>query len=320
MGLFEEYFLNHYLNNGGFNTVDTLSYGALMIVVLIAVYKMLKVLKIQINRNFFIALIPFMLFAPITRAFRDYIYTGIRAGVLVEKPAEFLTNIGVNFQTVYATTLTHTKSIIPIPGIPEFYSTIVTYFVTPGSHLLTLLLGIVSLFVGLGIQKKFKIPYWKTMFVLGLFFLSMTLVTPIARITPLFQVLAITLPLLGLFFLLSWAFKKSKWQKPKEIINYVSTCILSVHLLDAAATSVAINFYGFTEQHVVGGALFQNLGGFYGAIAFFLSKIIVVYLAVWLFKKDIQHRELRNVLLIVVFMLGLAPGFRDITSLLIPSF
>ncbi len=320
MGFFEEYFLNHYLQNGGFNILDTLVYGAILILGVIGVYKLLKFLDIQIDRKFFVALLPFIFFASLTRAFRDYIYTGITSGVLVSTPTNFYTDLSVNFQTVYSTSLVHIKSILPVPGIPEFYSSVVTWFVTPGSYLITAGIAFVIFLISVGLQKKLKIVYWKPMFVLGLIVLSMTIVTPIAQIFPLFQVLAIAVPLTGLFLLISWALKKSKWQKPKEIVNYFSTAILSVHLLDAAATSVAINFYGFGEQHVVGGSLFSNLGGFYGAIGFFISKIVVVYLAVWLFKKDVQDPRLRNFLLVIILILGLAPALRDITSLLIPSF
>ena len=320
MGFFEETFLNHYLYNGGFNVIDTLVYGAILIVGVIGVYRLLKKIDIKIDRKFFLALLPFIFFASLTRAFRDYVYTGITSGVLVKTPANFYTDVSVNFETVYSTALSHTKSIIPVPGIPELYSLIVTWFVTPGSYLITFALALAIFLVSVGIQKKFKIEYWKPMLVMGLLVLSMAVVTPIAKWFPLLQVLALAVPLTGLLLLVSWGLKKSKWEKPKEIVNYFSTCILSVHLLDAAATSVAINFYSFSEQHVLGGSFFGNLGGFYGAIAFFLSKIVVVYLAVWMFKKDVKDQRLRNFLFVIIIILGLAPGLRDTVSLLIPSF
>ncbi len=313
MAFFEEYFLNHYLQNGGFNVVDTLVYGAGLIVGVVLVYKLLKKLNVGLDRHFLIAILPLVFFASLTRAFRDVVYKeSVLQGI-----AGFSTDLGINFNAVYTNSLAHMQSALPMPVIPELFSAAVTWFVTPGSYLITFLMALVFLFISLGIQKYRKIQYWKTMFVLGL----LALVAPLAAHTttvkilePLSLVLLVAVPIAAVFFALSWFFKG---KKQGSVVNYTSSAILSAHLLDAAATSVAINFYGFGEQHVVGNTLFTNLGGFYGAIGFFIAKIVVVLLAVWMFKADVKNERLRNFLLIIIIILGLAPGIRDVMSMLV---
>jgi uncharacterized membrane protein len=65
-----ENFLNplcHY-----YTTIGTITYGLILILAVLGTYKLLKKLKIKIDKKFFLALLPFIIYGGWTRALRDY--------------------------------------------------------------------------------------------------------------------------------------------------------------------------------------------------------------------------------------------------------
>jgi len=55
-----------------YTTVGTLTYGLILILAVLGTYKLLKKLKVKIDRKFFLALLPFIIYGGWTRALRDY--------------------------------------------------------------------------------------------------------------------------------------------------------------------------------------------------------------------------------------------------------
>ena len=55
-----------------YTTIGTITYGIILIFAFIGTYKLLKKLKIKIDRKFFFALLPFIIYGGWTRALRDY--------------------------------------------------------------------------------------------------------------------------------------------------------------------------------------------------------------------------------------------------------
>lgn len=55
-----------------YTTVGTLTYGIILILAVLGTYKLLKKLKIKIDKRFFLALLPFIIYGGWTRALRDY--------------------------------------------------------------------------------------------------------------------------------------------------------------------------------------------------------------------------------------------------------
>jgi uncharacterized membrane protein len=55
-----------------YTTIGTITYGIILIFAFIGTYKLLKKLKIKIDRKFFLALLPFIIYGGWTRALRDY--------------------------------------------------------------------------------------------------------------------------------------------------------------------------------------------------------------------------------------------------------
>ncbi len=88
--------------------------------------------------------------------------------------------------------------------------------------------------------------------------------------------------------------------------------ILSAHLFDASSTFIAIDFYGYGEQHVLPNAL-MNLAG--TAAVMFPLKIAVILSALYVIDEYVEDDIIRNMLKLAIFILGLSPGLRDFLSL-----
>ena len=60
--------------NEGYTLVSEITYGTILIIALYAIYKLLKKLKITIDWRFCLALMPYILFGPVTRVLEDADY------------------------------------------------------------------------------------------------------------------------------------------------------------------------------------------------------------------------------------------------------
>ena len=67
----QTYFISPIVEQAGFNTINTLVYGFIMVFVVYGLYELLKRLKVDINKYFLISLLPFILFGSSTRVIED---------------------------------------------------------------------------------------------------------------------------------------------------------------------------------------------------------------------------------------------------------
>jgi uncharacterized membrane protein len=86
--------------------------------------------------------------------------------------------------------------------------------------------------------------------------------------------------------------------------------------LDGAATFLGVAFAGYGEQHVLGNAVIAGLGG---PAAFFLLKVAFAFAVVLVcrreFTKSKSDRQARTFLLLLIAVLGLGPGTRDLARI-----
>ena len=99
-----------------------------------------------------------------------------------------------------------------------------------------------------------------------------------------------------------------KWSLLKDKFNL---SILLAHLLDAS-TFIAVDYYGYAEQHVLPNALTQLADT---AIIMYPLKIAVILPALYVIDTYVEDRTIRNMLKLAIFILGLAPGLRNFLSL-----
>jgi len=184
---------------------------------------------------------------------------------------------------------------------------LVLWLVTPGIYVLTGFITISALLISVYVERKTDFDYRYLMFIIG----------AILCIPNIFYINHINLTAL-LEIMVSWGAVSSifillrrKWDLLKDKLNISA---LLAHLFDAASTFVAVDFYGYGEQHVLPNAL-TNLAG--TAFIMFPLKIVVILAALYVIDEYIEDNTIKNMLKLAIFILGLAPGLRNSLSLII---
>lgn len=191
----------------------------------------------------------------------------------------------------------HTEIDTIFQSIPQLFCSPIIYFV-----IFAITLG--SLLLGIAVQRKFKMEYWKTMAAVGTAILLYNIAN--FRIENWAAVAIIG----GLFaFWLAVLFGFSRFYPRFSKMNAV---ILSSHLLDASSTFTALTFFGYQEQHVLPTFLIDLAGGpAAGAWIMFPLKILVVGGVLLLLDKHGEDEQFKNFLKLIILILGLALGTRD---------
>ena len=140
---------------------------------------------------------------------------------------------------------------------------------------------------------------------------------PWADPIPLLIIAGLTALWSGLFYGLSKLFRHDFFKKHhinlKKALSIPNQVILGGHFLDASATFTALTFYGYLEQHVVPRLVIP----LFGPISMFFLKIVVVLPVLWIIDSHAEDKNFRNFLKLVVLILGLAPGLRDLFRLMV---
>jgi len=150
------------------------------------------------------------------------------------------------------------------------------------------------------LERRTKIPYFKTMFLVGI--LAIAALLPKLNFTNLQGaglIFIYFLPWLFIFgFMKFWALK--------------NRLIMLIQMLDATATAVGINYFGYSEEHVIPNIVIQLFGPF----SFLFVKLLGVALILYLIDKTSEDNELNNYLKIAIGVIGGFTGSRDILRLL----
>ncbi len=99
-----------------------------------------------------------------------------------------------------------------------------------------------------------------------------------------------------------------------------ASLIVGAHALDGAATFVAIEVLpmfapvAYFEQHVVSGFVGAIAGSYLG---FYLLKVLVSFAAAWVVSREKMDDDERRYISLVLVIMGLAPGLRDILRMLL---
>lgn len=173
------------------------------------------------------------------------------------------------------------------------------WFVTPGIYFFVYFLVFFILLVSLFLEKKAGIPYFKPLFVSGLFMVGIS----IAFIKPINflgagLVLAFFLPWVLIFRFVRW--------------NVSNKAVTLLHTFDATTTFVALQFFGYLEQHVVPTAVIS----LFSPLSFIFLKIAAVVVVLILIDRFSNDKEFNNYLKIIIGVLGAATGSRDFITLL----
>ncbi|BDZ70181.1 hypothetical protein GCM10025861_06980 [Methanobacterium petrolearium] len=177
--------------------------------------------------------------------------------------------------------------------------------VTPGIYLLTGFSAIFTLLASVLIERKTGWDYRYIIFAVGVAMCIPNIYyTQHLNLVALFQVLGSWALVSAPFVLLS-----RKWSLLKDKFNLA---VLLAHIFDASTTFIAVDFYGYGEQHVLPNALTQLADS---AIVMYPLKIAVILPALYIIDTYVEDKTIRNMLKLAIFILGLAPGLRNFLSL-----
>jgi len=284
-----QYYIQPIMSHEGYNPVNTVTYAAIALVAAYFVWGYFKSRNIKIDREFFISVLPFVLFGSTMRVLTDSIDTGVMQQ--------------------------HTSGALG--GIYSFVLSTHVYdygFLTssPGIYVVTSAL----LFLFLYLQTRFSQSAWSKNLVRNagcvLWVFHLLLLLPMVAY-PLYP--AIILALAGIVWL------GARYASQKLKLDPLASLVVFAHALDGAATFVTIDLFNRLEPActVLGKCYFEQhvLSRFIGAFAdtffvFFAAKVVFASVVAYVIDREAQNEQEKIFVFLLVVIFGLAPGLRDL--------
>jgi len=235
----------------GYDIPKTLTYGIIFILAIILILKILKKLKVKIDKKLAIAISPYIVFGGAIRVLQD-------AGIL--------------------------NSYL---------------FVTPGIYVFVFSIVFSLILLGLLLERKKGIPYFKPVFLIGIILAALPLAfLEIVNFHGIGLVTLFYLPWVLIFYFLK------TWSLENRLVTLVQ-------MFDATVTFTALQFFGFGEQHVLPTLLIK----LFSPLSFVFAKLITVVLILILIDKFAEDKEFSRFLKLCIGILGGATGSRDFIAL-----
>jgi len=274
-----------------FTLVSELIYGFLIVIALFGLYKLVKRWNISVNWFFCLSIIPYIIAGSVSRVLED---------------SEFFIE-----PTIYL-------------------------FITPIIYFQILLWFLLFLTIGYYIQNKFKINHLNInsiLFVGGIFFLTPFLYFTIqwiignqwGNVYPIrFDVFVLVILLV--FSITLAVFLISKFFKKYKIFSIFSQplnlAMIAGHMIDGIASYISIydplkmGIPSYYEKHPASDFIMNIWPPLFPIVKFILI-ILVIYVFDVVYKKEFEnYPRLVNLLKIGIFILGFAPGLRDLLRVL----
>ena len=185
--------------------------------------------------------------------------------------------------------------------------------VSPGIYILTAAIFLATLLVSVLVSRltKAKVAYWKTSLAIGasLVIISFGLVASKLNVVNVKYGLVV-IGIATLISLCLWmAFKKLRFTSgTKHFLPFPA------HMLDAAATFIAVDFLAASEKHPL--PVFAT--GIFGTAAImFVLKLLVLIPLIYFLDKEFEDKQFVTFMLIAVAVLGFAEGIRDLLTIIL---
>jgi len=270
----------------GYTLLSEMTYGIILIAALFVIYKLLKKLEITIDWRFCLALMPYILFGPITRTLEDtnyfnepFVYWFISPLIYLQIAAYALLFLLLGY---YLEQKYNKRRL-----------TVNTVVFLGGAILLLPSLYLIARWI-LGDQ-------WS------------------ASAGVRFDVFAIVIGLValivGLVYLIAYLYRHK--ERIAVYKNPLNLAILTGHLMDGITSYISIKDpflmgLSYSEKHPASNVLLEIWGPLF-PIAKFALVIVVIYVFDILYKEELKdHFTLVNLLKIGILILGFSPGLRDL--------
>ena len=264
----------------GYTIFNTVVYTLILVIFILAIIKMFR--KIEIDPiSIFYSIIPFIFLGSSTRALVD--------------------------NGIYPKTI---------------------FLITPGLYILVGMITIFSFLFSIYLFNKKGIDYRYTLLFLGILFSIPNIIffsnvnfTAIAYVILTWIIVSIIFLAMAFFVLyIKNIIVENNGEKNisntlEKIKKYkINFSILLAHLFDASTTYVAVEYYNYYEQHVLPNAINQLFDTY---LTLFPMKIIVIVAVLYIIDQYFDDLMIKNLLKLTVFVLGLAPGLRNIFTMAI---
>ena len=183
----------------------------------------------------------------------------------------------------------------------------ISYFlISPLIYITIFIIAFSFLLICLALERLTKIKYQSYFFSLG-FILVGTFFTQvnIINFSGIAQVLVLDLIWLLLILKLG---ELKKFTQP--LFNKLT---IFSQVYDANSTFISLQFYSFREQHLLPNLLISLVGGNW--VFFIFIKLAIVVLLIYFIEKYLESENFKNWVKLVIIVLGVAQGTRDMLSL-----
>ena len=270
----------------GYTIISEMAYGVMLICALYAIYKLLKKLDIVVDWRFALALMPYILFGPITRVLEDtgyfdkpWVYWFISPLIYLQIAAYALLFLllGYYLEKKFKKQNLTVNSVLFSGGL---------IFLLPSVFL---------------IAKWFLGDQWS--FTTGV------------RFDVFLIVIGLIVLIVGLVYLFSYVFRSKEQLFAYK--NPLNLAMLAGHMIDGITSYISIKDplhmgLGYAEKHPASNALLNIWGPLFPIVKFILI-IVVIYVFDVLYKEELKsHLTLVNLLKIGILILGFSPGLRDL--------
>lgn len=344
-----------YVINQGYTLVSEITYGIVLILALYGIFRLSSRFKIQIDLKFVLSVLPYFFLGGTLRALEDaelykepYVYLFISPliyfiiGALILAVLLFAVflerkgNYPLKTKLISAGMLWLVFNVVYLL-IYLFNAEGFNYIAHP---LVPIVFSIVSfLILVLYLRKNHEFNAFFTVFLFGLFLLALSVfiillwpsiepwkdayleahsraeitTRPFAGLLVIFISVGITF----CTFVLA-KFLRNKHKVMQIFTNPINLLIIFGQMFDAVATFVGVDFYGYAEKHPIPDFFFQTFGT---SAVFIPIKLVLACVIVYLidisFKEELgKYPILKGLIKIVIIVLGLAPGTRDMLRMM----
>lgn len=192
------------------------------------------------------------------------------------------------------------------------------FLITPGLYILVGVITIASFLFSIYLFNKMEIDYRYALFFLGIIFsipniILFSKLNFISIIYVLVTWIIASLIFMAIAFFVLYVKNKNSHNAIDKILEHkINFSIVLAHLFDASTTYVAVEYFNYSEQHVLPNALNQLFDTY---LTLFPMKIIVIVAVLYIIDQYFEDQTIKNLLKLTVFVLGLAPGLRNILTM-----
>jgi uncharacterized membrane protein len=270
----------------GYTIVAEITYGIILIIALFGIYKLFKRLKIEVNWRFALAIMPYILYGPVSRVLEDaeffqepVIYWFISPLIYVQIAffAILFLLLGYFLEKKLKNPKITTNRVLFLGGL---------IFLLPSFYL------IARWIIG---------DRWST--------------TTGVRFDVFLIIICLVFLIVGVVYLVSYIFRNR--EKIAVYRNPLNLAMLSGHLIDGITSYISIKDpfimgLNYAEKHPASNLLLEIWGPLFPIVKFILI-IVVVYVFDIYFKEELKnYLTLVNLLKICILILGFSPGVRDL--------